>query len=416
MILEYANNDYKVNLLDNNGNYIDTLESEKRILEKIKVYDKVPDINENYYEVNLNDKLYVDISNYNSNYFIKDYIMDGLGKEMLLANFNKTGLQKLDFKVSCFRDGSDVISDGVRYKPFSIYVNVLGYKVDFVLPLNGDFTFLVYDLDNNYIKNININENKNTFYYRLDEKFVLKDKGGSIYENVDDIYLLGCDEKFIINANLRRFKVNVKSFLSDIFLEDLLEVDNDFKILDNNYLEVTNCKGDCVLELFYGDYIFVDNKTNNRFFYNIWEDTEVMLFRYYISGIVSNENINEIIRRLQDKSNKSNKMVKVLRESNEIQNSLVEETKSVFEDIDSNVSNIIDRNNKVKDSVNEVKVSNEMISNAMTNISAVSEETMANTEETFAMSNEHIEQAKKGEVIIEELINAINDLKVISEQ
>ena len=295
MILEYANNDYKVNLLDNNGNYIDTLESEKRILEKIKVYDKVPDINENYYEVNLNDKLYVDISNYNSNYFIKDYIMDGLGKEMLLANFNKTGLQKLDFKVSCFRDGSDVISDGVRYKPFSIYVNVLGYKVDFVLPLNGDFTFLVYDLDNNYIKNININENKNTFYYRLDEKFVLKDKGGSIYENVDDIYLLGCDEKFIINANLRRFKVNVKSFLSDIFLEDLLEVDNDFKILDNNYLEVTNCKGDCVLELFYGDYIFVDNKTNNRFFYNIWEDTEVMLFRYYISGIVSNENINEII-------------------------------------------------------------------------------------------------------------------------
>lgn len=295
MILEYANKDYKVSLLDNNGNYIDTLEDEKRILEKLKVYDKVPDINGNYYEVNLNDKLYVDISNYNSNYFIKDYIMDGLGKEMILANFNKTGLQKLEFKVSCFRDGSDVISDGVRYKAFSIYINVLGYKVDFVLPLNGDFTFLVYDLDNNYIKTVNINENKNIFYYGLDEKFVLKDQGGSIYESVDDIYLLGCDEEIIINANLRKFKVNVKSFLSDIFLEDLLEVDNDFKVLDNNYLEVTNCKGNCELELFYGDYIFVDNKTDNKFFYNVWEDTEVMLFRYYISGIVSNENISKIM-------------------------------------------------------------------------------------------------------------------------
>ena len=75
----------------------------------------------------------------------------------------------------------------------------------------------------------------------------------------------------------------------------MLEVDNDFKVLDNNYLEVTNCKGNCELELFYGDYIFVDNKTDNKFFYNVWEDTEVMLFRYYISGIVSNENISKIM-------------------------------------------------------------------------------------------------------------------------
>lgn len=128
------------------------------------------------------------------------------------------------------------------------------------------------------------------------------------------------------------------------------------------------------------------------------------------------KNINIIIKRLQDKSNKSTKMVEVLRESNSVQNLLVEDTKTIFEDININVNSIIDKNNFVKDSVNEVMISNEVISKAITNISTVSEETMANTEQTFAMSNEHIEQAKKGEAIISELVAAINELKDIDNE
>ena len=109
-------------------------------------------------------------------------------------------------------------------------------------------------------------------------------------------------------------------------------------------------------------------------------------------------------------------MVEVLRESNSVQNLLVEDTKTIFEDININVNSIIDKNNFVKDSVNEVMISNEVISKAITNISTVSEETMANTEQTFAMSNEHIEQAKKGELIISELVAAINELKDIDNE
>lgn len=128
------------------------------------------------------------------------------------------------------------------------------------------------------------------------------------------------------------------------------------------------------------------------------------------------ENINMIIARLQDKSSKSNKMVEILRKSNDVQNSLVEETKGIFQDINDNVNSIIDRNKLVKNSVNEVMKSNEVISKAISNISSVSEETMANTEQTFAMSNEHIDKANYGEEIISRLIEVIRELKDINEK
>lgn len=294
MILENVNN-YEVNLLDENGFVIDTKNYEEEILEMIKKYDKVPDINESYYEVMLNENLSININN--GGYISDDYSVEDLGNKLIVSNFNKTGLQKIEFKSSCFLEGDDVISAGIRYKPFTIYVNVLGYRVDFIVPVDSAFTLEVYDLDNNYIKTIEINEYENSFYYGYDEKFILKDVSLSIYERVDDIYLLGKDEKIVLNPDLRKFKINVKTFITDIFESEFVEVSNEFKILDKNLMEIYNCKSNevCSFKLYYGDYYFFDLKSNRTFYYNISDDYDIELTRYYISGLVSNKSIDNII-------------------------------------------------------------------------------------------------------------------------
>ena len=123
--------------------------------------------------------------------------------------------------------------------------------------------------------------------------------------------------------------------------------------------------------------------------------------------------ITKIIDELQINANKSSNVVSKLVESNQKQNTLVQETETIFSNININSTEMEQKNKVVKNSIDEVLTSNEVILKSIMNISAISEETMSNTQETYAMSNEHINQAKEAKVLVDQLQKATIELKNI---
>ena len=121
--------------------------------------------------------------------------------------------------------------------------------------------------------------------------------------------------------------------------------------------------------------------------------------------------ISQIIDRLLEKANKSREMVGKLVSSNKIQNGLVEETKKMFADINSNMIKTEEKNNIVKISINEVlKANSEIIESANKSLD-IAEESTAYTEETYALSNENLNKTEEAEDFVKKLNECISKLK-----
>lgn len=126
--------------------------------------------------------------------------------------------------------------------------------------------------------------------------------------------------------------------------------------------------------------------------------------------------ISQIIDRLLDKAKKSKAMVEKLVDSNKAQNDLVEETKKVFININSNMLKTEEKNNLVKKSINEVLISNDEITKSAKKSLDIVEESTAYTEETYALSNENINKTEEAEQLVKQLNENISKLKQYTEK
>ena len=296
MILEYVNSDYEVRLF-NNDELVDTSKMENEILNELKKYDKVPDVNGNYYEVELLGKLEI-LGNELSGYSLNGNPVGGYTNKIVIESFWEVGMKMLEFDISVIRDGNYILSDGVRYKHFKVYVNVLGVKVDFKIPDGVNLRFALFDEFNNPKGYLYLNDDIRSYSYKTGERYKLVYIDNYIYENIDDIILSGFSEVIEINPVLKKFDVSIKTVLSDIYEKDeYVETFTDITIYNSKLDIVDTCKSEdvCHINLVSDFYIVIDNLSKKKYYIEVNpENQEFEIVRTYFVGIISNKNIDSI--------------------------------------------------------------------------------------------------------------------------
>lgn len=293
MILENVNPDYEIKIKDQYNNDIDTTKYENELLKKIEKFNHPLELDGTSYEINVNESL--SLYGALNRYTARDLGTSNFGHMVEVFGFKEVGKKEVYFDNYCNVYNKYVLADGYSYKPFKIYVNVLGYKVDFEIPEDSIFWFSVFDKNNNLINNITIDKYNTKFYYRLDEKITLVNKEDLIYEKIDDIILEGKDEVIVINPRFKKYKTNFKTISSDIYKKNERNSFNDFTIYDTLLNEVYRCNSDiCEAILDAGEYFIVDNVSLEKYYYPNYQDGEFVIKRYCLRGVLSDKRIDRI--------------------------------------------------------------------------------------------------------------------------
>lgn len=293
MILENVNPNYVVKMKDQYNNNVDTTKYESELLKKIEKFNKPLELDGTSYEINVNESL--SLSGFLNRYAARDLGTSNFGDKVEVFGFKEVGKKEVYFDNYCIVNNGYVLASGYSYKPFKIYVNVLGYKVDFEIPDDSTFWFSAYDKNNNLVKNITIDKNNTKFYYGLNEKITLVNDEGIVYEKLDDIILEGKDEVITINPHLKKYTINFKTKASDIYKINEVDSFNDFTVYDASLKEVYRCNSDvCTATLDVGKYFIVDNVSSEKYYYGIYQNEDYVIKRYFLQGILSDKRIDRI--------------------------------------------------------------------------------------------------------------------------
>ncbi len=121
--------------------------------------------------------------------------------------------------------------------------------------------------------------------------------------------------------------------------------------------------------------------------------------------------IADILESLGTKASKTSESVVILKEINEQQTDLINNTKNVFENISKKMNEFTTDVRIVAQGLDEIVNSNNKVLDSITEISALSEEATANAEEANAMTSISRENADKARVLANELIENSNNFK-----
>lgn len=123
--------------------------------------------------------------------------------------------------------------------------------------------------------------------------------------------------------------------------------------------------------------------------------------------------IQNIINELTQQTDVAGKSVESLVESNKKQAQLVEQTRSAFERISTDIIDVSSSVEKQSSSMGQVKDSNAEIIQYVENLSAFSEELLANTENTKDLTDSTIEGTKKVSSLLDDVMKEVEILKTI---
>ncbi len=121
--------------------------------------------------------------------------------------------------------------------------------------------------------------------------------------------------------------------------------------------------------------------------------------------------IAEILESLGRKATRTSESVVILKDINDQQTDLINNTKNVFENIAVKIGEFTNDVRLVTKRLGEIVSSNNKVIDSITEISALSEEATANTEEANAMTSISRENADKARVLAKELIENSNNFK-----
>ncbi|NLL68234.1 MAG: hypothetical protein GX236_11155 [Clostridiaceae bacterium] len=121
--------------------------------------------------------------------------------------------------------------------------------------------------------------------------------------------------------------------------------------------------------------------------------------------------IAEILESLGRKAFKTSESVITLKEINDQQTNLINNTKNVFDSIANKMEVFTDDVRLVTQKLGEIVNSNNKVIESITEISALSEEATANAEEANSMTAISRQNADKARVIVKELIDTSNNFK-----
>lgn len=121
--------------------------------------------------------------------------------------------------------------------------------------------------------------------------------------------------------------------------------------------------------------------------------------------------IAEILESLDRKATRTSESVLILKDINDHQTDLINNTKNVFENIAVKIDEFTNDVRLVTQRLGEIVSSNNNVLDSITEISALSEEATANAEEANAMTSASRENAEKARVLVKELIDNSNNFK-----
>jgi len=121
--------------------------------------------------------------------------------------------------------------------------------------------------------------------------------------------------------------------------------------------------------------------------------------------------IAEILESLGRKATRTSESVIILKDINDHQTDLINNTKNVFENIAVKIGEFTNDVRLVNQRLGEIVNSNNKVIDSITEISALSEEATANAEEANAMTSMSRENADKARVLAKELIDNSNNFK-----
>ena len=248
----------------------------------------------NYYEVNLYEPITLKGNNLISYFIDSSSAIENYGNTIKILGFNKTGLQEINFYNEINTLNNYVYAKTFTYKPFKIYVNVLGNEIKFQSSYN--FNFAIYDMEDNYLGNFYITDQNVNFFYQKGQKLKLIDiTENSIYEKIDDIYLNDESKVIILDPPLKKFDINIETFFMDYASKEQLDLAmTDIVVKDINFKEIDKCQNySCKLNLPGGIYYIVDNISKDTFYYEIWSDLDITLSRYLINGLISKKKLDD---------------------------------------------------------------------------------------------------------------------------
>ena len=173
-------------------------------------------------------------------------------------------------------------------------VNTITFDID--TTYNG-IAFKIYNEDNGeFIERIYISERNMTYSYAKGLNIRLVDDSVfSSYEKLEDIILH--DESKILNfeRTLRVMKVTIKTIYRDYGKTvKSVETGTNVTVYDENFNELLTCEnnGDCIVNLKVGVYYFKDNKFGYMSKEKVTNDRNVFLSRYFIDGVISDEELD----------------------------------------------------------------------------------------------------------------------------
>jgi len=121
-------------------------------------------------------------------------------------------------------------------------------------------------------------------------------------------------------------------------------------------------------------------------------------------------NIENIIKELQDDSGNSLQAVVTLRDVSKKQNEIVLTTKEIFNEVNHKMK-VVDKNvDMVTEKINDILEANDNIVKNISELSSVSEETMANAQEANEMTRQNLDKVSISKGLIEELIKTSKEI------
>jgi methyl-accepting chemotaxis protein len=121
--------------------------------------------------------------------------------------------------------------------------------------------------------------------------------------------------------------------------------------------------------------------------------------------------IAEILESLGRKATRTSESVMMLKEINDQQTDLINNTKNVFDSISVKMDEFTNNVQLVTQKLDEIVDSNNKVIDSITEVSALSEEASANVEEADAMTSMSRQNADKARVLVKELIETSDGFK-----
>lgn len=183
---------------------------------------------------------------------------------------------------TCYAKESEVNKNEVI---FELDTSITGFVIDVYNLDTGNFIERKYFTGSNmhyfYDKGLNI---------RITEVVT-----NTSYKQAEDILLYDESKTIVIDREFKdEMKVNFQtSYRNTAGFYEFEIVESDVTVYDDSFNFVTKCKGDECNEVILapGTYFFSDNKTGLVTRSNVLLDGDYMIFRYYINGIYSEDDI-----------------------------------------------------------------------------------------------------------------------------